>query len=158
MTNPKDLHEALSAQPKLDEIAEEIEQKAEKKEESPFKNETDPRAHPVWTFDFKWEDETGRKLEGTFTNKVLTIGDRQKKAIIQAKLNGEIPINSLDPGIVEVNEMIAHLTCSLTNTPPWAKNLLDLTSVRLLEGLYLEVLGHEHYFHFHRAPTLSSEG
>ena len=118
----------------------------EKKEEEPKIKPDDPRNQTEYTFDFNWKDRNGKVWEGKFTNKILTIADKQNAGLLQAKLSGGMPIGSLDDVISELNIIISHLTYSLTNVPDWAQDLRALTSVDLVQEIYTEVIQHEAIF------------
>lgn len=109
----------------------------------------DPRLCPTYTFDFAWRDPSGKVWEGRFTNKVLTIAERQQAGVMRARMAGGLPENSLDPLTSELNLMIAHLAFSLEETekmPEWAKDLRQVRYPRLVQALYREVSAHEAAF------------
>ena len=128
----------------LKEAAEAVLKPLEKPEEVPSK--PDPRDEKVWTFQFNWKDGRGKAHEGRFTNQILTIGQQQQVAILEAKLCGGMPYESIDQGTRNLNHAIAHMTYSLTTAPPWARDLRKLEDPMLIIALYMEVASHEARF------------
>jgi len=112
----------------------------------PEKEADDPRAQRECTFEFNWKDGRGKIWKGRFTNKVLSIRDRQLVGIMRSNLAAGISPSNLDAYTGEINLMIAHLAVSLTERPKWAEDLLVLNDVRLLQELYMEVANHESTF------------
>lgn len=106
----------------------------------------DGRTEKTWTFAFKWTDDRKKTWEGTFTNKILSIGERQQVAILEAKLSGGLPYDAIDPATRNVNHAIAHLVFSLRDVPPWAKDLRKLEDALLVVAIYQEVASHEATF------------
>lgn len=127
-----------------DAIGKKVEQLAEG--DVPEKESTDPKAQREYTFDFRWKDGRGKVWAGKFTNKVLSIRDRQLVGIMRSNLAGGISPAALDALTAEINLMIAHLSFSLTARPKWAEDLLTLDDVRLLQEIYMEVANHEATF------------
>jgi hypothetical protein len=86
---------------------------------------------------------------GDFTNKVLTIRERQMLGVMRARLSGGMTYDALDPLTNEINYMVAHLAFSLgdeKDRPEWARDLRDTENVALLQALYAEVASHEAMF------------
>jgi hypothetical protein len=113
-------------------------------EEQPAK--PDGRTEKTWTFAFSWTDERKKTWEGTFTNKILSIAERQQAAILEAKLCGGLPYDAIDPATRNVNHAIAHMVFSLRDSPPWAKDLRKLEDALLVIAIYQEVASHEATF------------
>jgi len=114
----------------------------------------DPKAQKKYTFTLKWKDGSGKLWEGKFTNKILSIRDRQLVGVTRAKLQGGMPIESIDQLTEETNLIVAHLMFSLEEAPEWAKDLTALDDIQLLQAIYAEVASHEAYF-FGWRPTES---
>lgn len=120
-------------------------------EEDPFlvippEKKPNPKDNREYPFVFSHTDGHGKVWKGNFTNKVLTIRDRQSVGVLRARLASGVPVVALDDMTQEINLMIAHLTFSLTERPDWAKDLQSLDDIRLLQELYLEVASHEAHF------------
>jgi hypothetical protein len=62
-------------------------------------------------------------------------------------MGGGVPVAALDADLWELNEMLAHLSISLTERPEWAKELEDLFDEELIVEIYKEVISHEDRFH-----------
>ena len=107
----------------------------------------DPKTRKEYTFDFEYKSQ-GKVWKGQFTNRILTMKDRQLSGVMRARMAAGLPSESLDALTAEINLMIAHLTFSLdeTDRPDWAKDLRDIEDVRLLQALYEEVASHEATF------------
>jgi hypothetical protein len=126
----------------LKEAAEAVLQPIEKGPEE----KADPRDAKVWTFNFVWTDGRRKTHEGVFTNRILTIGQQQQVAILEAKLCGGMPFESIDQATRSINHAIAHMTYSLTSTPPWARDLRKVEDPMLVIAIYQEVASHEARF------------
>lgn len=114
--------------------------------ETKVAEEADPRHEREWTFNFDWVDGRGKRWQGEFTNKILSIGEQQNAAILQAKLCGGMPFDSIDPQTRNVNHAISHMTYSLQSVPDWAADLRRLEDPGLIVALYMEVASHEAKF------------
>ena len=125
-----------------EELKEQIVQKSGK----PDPSADDPKGKEKYTFAFRWVDGRGKVWEGEFTNKVLTIGERQQAGTLRAMLGRGVGPGQLDDFTNELNLIISHLTYSLVQKPEWAEDLTALQNPRVLQALYEEVLGHEATF------------
>lgn len=105
-----------------------------------------PKMQKHYTFMFSWKDGNGKLWQGNFTNKVLSIKERQLMGIMRARMSGGLAIDSIDPLTQELNLIIAHLTFSLVKRPKWASDLQALENIKLLQEIYLEVSSHEAMF------------
>jgi len=105
-----------------------------------------PREEREYTFVISWKDGRGKLWKGTFTNRVLSIRDRQTVGLMRARMAVGVALDSLDSLTSEINLMIAHLSVSLIKRPDWASDLGALDEVRLLQEIYMEVLNHEATF------------
>jgi hypothetical protein len=136
----------------------ELKEEIQKKVEQPAEEVENPRGAREYTFQFSWKDGLGKIWKGEFTNKILSIRDRQMVGVMRARLATGLPAEALDAFTQEVNLMIAHMSFSLIKTPLWAKDLRDLDDVRLLQALYTEVLDHEATFHgYAKAPEAGAK-
>lgn len=114
------------------------------------KPDTNPKAQKTYTFQFEHiESGTGKVRKGSFTNHVLTLGQRRQVGVIQAQLSGGVPWGSLSPFDRDLIMTLAHLTVSLdpVKRPKWAQNLEGLYDQAILDKLYEEVAAHEATFH-----------
>ena len=136
----------LTIPDKTEELKEEIQNEIEAPK--PPIPENEPKLKKEYPFEFKWTDSRGKVWAGEFRNRILSIGDREKVGIMRARLSGGQPYDSLDPLTQELNLMIAHMTFSLDeeDRPNWAKDLREVTDIRLIQALYGEVLKHEATF------------
>ena len=116
------------------------------KEETQIKNPPDPKSQKQYSFHVRYVDAGGEIWEGDFTNKILSIKDRQLVGVIRARLGGGLPAGTLDPLTEEINLMAAHMGVSLVKRPKWADDLQALDCVRLLQAIYKEVASHEAKF------------
>ena len=129
---------------KTEDLKKEIEESVDKEGE----DKEDPKTQREYTFHFKWKAPKSTKVwEGDFTNKILDIRTRSQVGVMRARLALGVPLESLDELTAEINLMISHMAYSLIKTPKWAEDLRDLTSIRLLQEIYEEVLAHEATFH-----------
>lgn len=113
-------------------------------EEVPDKS--DPRSEKYYSFPFEYKDARGKLWKGQFTNKILSIHERQQAGVLRSMLGAGQPVQSLDAFTIELNLMVAHMTYSLTEKPQWAENLRNLDDPQLLQALYTEVDSHESFF------------
>ena len=130
----------------LKESVQKNKEQAEEPEEKPEKPDENLKTHSEYTFDFDWTSPTGKRYKGKFTNKILTIGERQDVGLARARLTGGLPAYSFDEFTREINMIIAHLTFSLVRSPDWAKDLTELPEVSVLHEIYTEVASHEAIF------------
>jgi hypothetical protein len=146
--NPEEIQERLNPEHlSVSEMAERAEV-AQKPQDDQAKPEIkdDPRDQRSYTFQFDWKDSRGQTWKGEFTNEVLSVRQRQLVGVLRAQLANNTPAEALDTMTRELNLMIAHMTFSLTKRPQWARELSELTDIRLLQALYEEVLAHEARF------------
>ncbi len=109
--------------------------------------QTDPRNQKEYTFSFRYKAPHSKKVyAGRFTNRVLSIAQRQMVGMLRARYAGGTPFVELDIFTVELNAMLAHLEVSLTDRPDWAKKLTELHDWKLLQALWAEVALHEATF------------
>ena len=103
----------------------------------------DPKTQKTYSFSFEWSAPNGTKLQGSFTNKILTIAERSEVDIRLARLNGGMPIESLPPLSVERNQALAWMSLSLKDRPDWAKDLMALEYEGVIFELWAMVGAHE---------------
>lgn len=127
----------------------------EKPEADPDK--PNPRGEKSYTFQVDYKDARGKVWKGQFTNKILSIHERQQVGVMRSMLSGGQPIPSLDPMTIELNLIVAHLAYSLTEKPEWAANLRSLEDPGVLQAIYTEVDSHESYFLGWGTPQGSGE-
>lgn len=140
-----ELRSQLEAETQADE-----EKKAEK--EKPPEKKADPRDKETYTFNFKWTSGRGVTYSGTFTNKILAIGEKQQVSVLESNFNGGQPYDSIESMQQIINRGIAHMTFSLVSREKmvpkdWAKNLRKLHDENLVIALFGEVSAHEAIFH-----------
>lgn len=149
LTNSDPKHVDLAERLRADHLSEQ-DLKAEVEEGDPKQKEpefdpNDPKAQPEYTFQLNWKDGRGKVWTGEFTDKILTIGERQMVGALRARFSNT-PMDRLDALTVHVNMMIAHMTFSLTKRAEWAKDLRELHNVDLIQAIYDEVASHEATF------------
>lgn len=105
-----------------------------------------PRSEKQYTFNVDYTDARGKVWKGSFTNKILSIHERQQVGVMRSMLGAGQPVQSLDQMTLELNLIVAHLTYSLTSKPPWADNLRTLEDPAILQAIYEEVDSHESHF------------
>jgi hypothetical protein len=157
LTKPEHLRSMIPEE--LETIKEAIGRRMESLAEGVPENEKEadnPRLQREYTFDFRWKDGRGKVWTGSFTNRVLSIRDRQLMGIMRSNLGAGISPTNLDGLTAEINLMVAHLSFSLVSRPKWAEDLLALDDVRLLQEIYTEVVSHESTFLGYAKSSLSS--
>jgi hypothetical protein len=102
----------------------------------------DPKAKPEYPFVLNWKDGRGKVWTGEFVTKILSIGERQLAGALRARFSS-VPLAQLDALTNHLNEMIAHLSFSLTKRPDWAKDLREIQNPDLVQAIYDEVSSHE---------------
>lgn len=128
-----------------EDLKKEVEGSVSTKKEEPSPTE-DPKSQKEYTFKFDWTNPVGKRYQGEFTNKILTIADKQNVGIMRARLGGGMPVESLDGLTIEINLMVSHMTFSLIKTPTWADDLRALIEHELIQEIYMEVASHEATF------------
>jgi hypothetical protein len=123
------------------------------------KADADPKLQPEYTFAFRWTDLRGEEWSGTFTNRALTMAQKQEKYVLSATFRGGLPYEAFSPEQNSMNEAIAHMMMSLTKRPTWAKDLRSIEDENRLLAIYEEVVAHEAMFLGIRKPQApSSDG
>ena len=54
-----------------------------------------------------------------------------------------MPLESIDSGMLALNEAMAHMTFSLQDTPSWAEDLRQLNDASIVFALWEKVRSHE---------------
>ena len=145
------------AQQSTEELMRDIEDSQKKvsatpEEQEAKKEDEDPRLKKQYTFPFDWTDGRGHKWQGDFKNQILTIGERQLVAIMDATLRNGLPFEAFGPLDRTVSRAVAHMTYSLKSKPSWAKDLRTVTDEELILALYEEVASHEARVHGRQTP------
>jgi len=112
-------------------------------------DEDDPKTKEEYTFQFKYSNGRGKTWRGEFTNRIISMQDRQIIASLQAQWQGAMPHAAIDPDLATFNFILAHLAVSLKlgKGTDWAKDLRALHDPDLIQALYEEVSLHEATFH-----------
>lgn len=139
-----------------EEAAENLKEKITNLANTTQEGEDNPREAEEYTFKFEWKDARGKSWSGEFTNKILTVLDRQIVGALQAQWQDHKPALAIDPELANMTYTVAHMTVSFVNRPTWAKDLRTLHSLELIQALYLEVLAHEATFHGYTEDQKSS--
>lgn len=147
--------------------AERIQKQQERKpEDQAAKAEADnPKGQESYTFTFKHRDARGKLWKGTFTNKMPTVAARQLIALLQSDWQAGRPWESIDPSILTINEMIAHMQYTLkpSEDAAWARDSDGRLEIRnlhdhgVIQALWAEVSSHEAIFLGHGAPEEGSK-
>lgn len=96
-------------------------------------------------------DVDGRRYEGDFTTRKLTIRDLAALGVRKTQLNGgfhhdaDNPGKGVDEQTDEFNNMLAHLEMALVKKPDWW-NLDEVTDLELMGRIYKEVITFENSF------------
>lgn len=111
------------------------------------------------TFSIDVDSETdGKRYQGSFTSKKLSISDLAALGVRKAQLNGGMywsqnnPGKGVDEGTDDLNNTLAHLEVALVQTPPWW-NLEEITDPEVVGAVYKEVIIFENSFHRRAEPT-----
>lgn len=106
----------------------------------------DPRNQEQYTFTLRHRDSRNKLWEGTFTTKILTIGERQLVGVMRSRYQGGVPLEALDASTADLNLKLAHLSYSLVSYPRWAEKLRELKDPGVIDAIYQEVASHEAFF------------
>lgn len=104
------------------------------------------------TFQVEFDSEVdGRKYEGKFVSRKLSIRDIAALGVRKSQLNGGMHHDAENPGYGvdeqtdEFNNMVAHLEIAIVEAPDWW-DLNEITDVSLLATVYKEVIEFENKF------------
>lgn len=138
------------------EALEEAKKTPEEKKTTKGFDPNDPKLQEVYVFDWAYTDKRGKLWEGTFTSVIPSVSERANIGAMRARLAGGMPFESLDPGDLQLNFVLAHLSAFLKsgkdNTgkpfrPSWAEDLFSIKDPDLLVALWNEEVGqHEATF------------
>jgi hypothetical protein len=128
-------------------LAAEIKGDGEKQPETP-----DPKDAKEYSFELAWTDPRGHTWTGSFTNRILNIGERRKAKIFKAQLGGNVSVEALDVDAWQLNGILAHVAFSLIRKPEWAKDLEKIEELGVVYAIWKEVDSHEARFH-RRGPA-----
>lgn len=106
----------------------------------------DPRNAEQYTFTLRHRDARNKLWEGTFTSKILSIGERQLVGVLRSRYQGGATLESLDASTADLNLKLAHLSYSLVHYPKWAEKMRELRDPGVIDAIYQEVASHEAFF------------
>lgn len=132
--------------PSDDDLKKQVEEVALPEKPKADPDKPDPRGEKKYTFNLEFKDARGKVWSGQFTNKILSIHERQQVGVMRSMLGAGQPLVSLDALTAELNLIVSHMTYSLVEKPDWAVNLRSLENPRLLQAIYEEVDSHESFF------------
>ena len=107
-----------------------------------------PKSKEVYEFDLDYTDARGKKWEGRFITKILDQTTRGLASVLQARLAGSSPYDSLNPLAREMTIVRSHIAYSLTKRPKWAEGekLDNILDPGVLQAIFTEVASHESFF------------
>lgn len=119
--------------------------------------EKDPRSSNPYTFDFDWTDPRGTRWQGRFQTRMPTPMDLMRAGVMQARLLGSAPRESVDAFTEEIAYIISRLSFVLIERPDWFADPLSMVdAVPLLQQIYGEVASFEAFFRRHGAVESAS--
>lgn len=136
----QNLREQLTNMPHLTDIKQDAEKKVSNTPPE------DPKSQKLYTFNLDFTDSSGKKWEGTFTHRIMTIKDHRVCGVMRAQLAGGLSYESLDPITKEINLILSTLEISLTQRPDWAKDIQDMDNLEVVQELYKKCEEHEQFF------------
>ena len=100
-----------------------------------------------YVFPFRFEGD-GRTYEGTFKNRILTVGDRMRAGALASDLVAGRAFSSLPGAAQQLAVAISWMTYSLDREmrPDWARDLSAIEDERVIFSLYGEVWDHQSTF------------
>ena len=126
------------------------ETKPQEEKEEPKDLTKDPRNKNPYHFNFKWKDARGKKWEGDFVTHMPTVRDLQNAGVLESKLNGGMPVHSIDNVTAELNFVLARLQYVLDERPNWFKDPFSIIDGSdLIQAVYAEVASFELFFRKH---------
>lgn len=105
-----------------------------------------PLGEIEYTFDLDYKDARGKTWRGAFTDKILTLGNRQAVEIVRARYHGGLSMESFSQEAVERNLMLAHLNYSIVKRPKWAEDLRGLYDPGIVSAIFAHAAEHEDFF------------
>lgn len=119
--------------------------------------EEDPRSRNPYGFDFDWADPRGKRWQGRFVVHMPTPMDLMRAGVMQARLLGSTPRESVDAFTEEIAYIISRLSFVLDERPDWFADPLSMVdAVPLLQQIYGEVASFEAFFRRHGALESAS--
>lgn len=115
-------------------------------EDAPEEDPDDPRGKIEYTFDLDYKDARGKTWRGAFTDKILTLRDRQGVEIIRARYHGGLSMEAFSQEAVERNLILAHLSYSIVKRPKWAEDLRALHDPGIVKDIFARSAEHEDFF------------
>ena len=100
----------------------------------------------VHSFDVNVTTGDGKIYVGTFTSRILTIGDQIAVGKLRVAMSNGLSWSQVDPLTNSLLEKVSHLSISLTERPDWSKDLMGIYDIRVLDAIYKEVSAHEGRF------------
>lgn len=120
---------------------------------APAPPEADPMDEPEWTFEFSFTAPRGKVFAGTFTNRILSVGETQDVGSLRGRMANGVPWAQLDPTTAALNQAISHMRLSFWDTerknfrgPAWARDLRKLFDHEVIWLLWEKVRAHEARF------------
>lgn len=129
----------------------------EANEEAQEEKRLAPKLEKEYTFSFSHRTLT-KHYQGAFTNKILSIRERQFAGLLQARFAAGVPFDQMSPFTRELNLILAHLEVSLVKRPDWAQDLASIEDYTVLQEIYSEVASHEATFLGYEATQEEGEG
>lgn len=119
----------------------------------------DPKAQNPYVFDFEWTDSRGHTWQGRFQTHMPTPLDIMRAGVMQSRLLGSAPKESLDAFTDEIAFMISRLSFCLDERPDWFTDPLSMVDgVPLIQAVYEEVAAYEAFFRRHGAVENKGKG
>lgn len=105
-----------------------------------------PKRERVYAFDLDYTDGNGKHHRGSFESHALSMQDRQRMAVLEARFGGGQPWECLPPQARSDNMILAHLIVGLKKRPKWAEDLQAILDPGVIYALFQEVASHEAIF------------
>jgi hypothetical protein len=125
---------------------------------APVDPANDPRAKNPYGFQFDWTDSRGKRWQGHFVTHYPTPRDLLQAGVMQTRLTGSVPKESLDALTDEIAFIVSRLSFCLDERPEWFTDPLSLIDgVPLLQAIFTEVMAFESFFREHGTVTSPSK-
>lgn len=108
---------------------------------------------PDHEFDLDYTDSRGHLWTGKFACRVLSIQERVQYGLTRASMLNGMPLQSIDPGTINLIDMQAYLLVGIRKAPKWALSKagnFDVSKLRetgMLQAIYEEVAAHASRFY-----------
>lgn len=99
------------------------------------------------TFDVTYTNLYGKVFRGSFTNKVLTVGEKIKVDVVRARRLMNAPKEAMSDNISGLLLMVSWMEESLKKTPPWFKDIWNIHDEGIVEAVFVKCAAHERCFH-----------